>query len=140
MKWKKRTCVICGREFIPVTSDQKTCGGVCARRRKSAMARERYHTQAAQEGRVTRRYKIPGKMGEPNPKLAVSITQCPHCGSMLEINRHERVCEVCGACLQNPIEGIDTPPANAVKYKELILPPDAVQRLLEIREHIGLPE
>lgn len=137
---KKRTCVVCGTEFRPTNFDQKVCGKRCAIVRKRELARERYHEKRKREGFTTRRNN-PQRHGSQSKTLAEShVVPCRRCGSVVERNNHQRQCDVCGAFFFPPIAGVDIPPPDAVQFKNLLLPPDALRRLLEIREKMGLPD
>ena len=127
----ERTCKVCGRPFTTRSAVQVACSEECRRLRKLSQIRDYYHAKARREGRVSVRRVRKDKTATEKLPLGT----CPHCGGVfLRNGGTTQKCPCCGASLRKPIEGIDTPPPDAVRFQGLLLPPDALQRLLKLRK------
>lgn len=73
--YAKKACLVCGAEFVPRSSNAKTCGAECSRRLMSQRASERW--QALQAA-----------------KLGASRATCVICGKDFYRKIHSQVC--CG--------------------------------------------
>ena len=142
----ERPCVVCGVMFTPTTKGQNICSASCARQRQKEQLKARYNALKAAHCCVQCGKPLETEAGtycndckqknrsKYRRKRAAENT-CPSCGGVyFSSNGVVNECPVCGWLFRKPIEGIDTPPADAVRLFGVELPPAAMKRLLELRQ------
>ena len=69
MTYGPRACVICGREFIPYRTDQKTCGDPACVKKNQSRAWRKYRETHKEERRQQQRDARERKKAAYQPKL-----------------------------------------------------------------------
>lgn len=73
-KFSPRRCVICGKEFVPYNSNQKTCSPVCGRRLANQRKAEMLKAQKRKKKNVNNMKAI-GEIVKDSPEYGLKVAE-----------------------------------------------------------------